>query len=54
MYMLTLKNYRNNARDSRDMVSARKLISKRVKKALHFRKVLEIEGFEVSKKWDVG
>ena len=27
------------------MVIARRLISKRVSKALHFRKVLEIEGF---------
>ena len=43
--------YRNNARDGPDMVSARKLISKRVTKALHFRKVLENEEFEVSKKW---
>ena len=33
------------------MVSTRRLISKRVTKALHFRKVLENEGFEVSKKW---
>ena len=29
---------RNNARDGRDMVSARRLISKRVTKALNFRK----------------
>ena len=41
---------RNNARDDRDMVSARRLISKRAKKALLFRKGLENEGFEVSKK----
>ena len=41
--------YRNNARYSRDMVSARMLISKRVTKALNFRKVLENEGFGVSK-----
>ena len=46
--------YRNNARDGRDMVSARRLISKRVKKALHLRKVLKNEGFEVSKKWTLG
>ena len=46
--------YRNNARDGRDIVSARRLISKRVTKALHFRKVLENEGFEVSKKWALG
>ena len=42
---------RNNARDDHDMVSARRIISKRVTKALHFRKVLENEGFEVYKKW---
>ena len=41
----------NNARHGRDMVSARRLISKCVTKALLFRKVLENEGFEVSKKW---
>ena len=46
--------YINNARDGRDMVSARKLISKRAKKALHFRIVLENEGFEVSKKRALG
>ena len=46
--------YRNNARDGRDMVIARRLISKRVTKALHFRKVLKNEGFEVSKKWAIG
>ena len=34
--------YGNNARDGRDMVSARRLISKRVTKALLLRKVLEI------------
>ena len=43
--------YANNARDGRDMISARRLISKRVTKALHFKKVLENEGFEVSRKW---
>ena len=36
------------------MVTARRLISKCVKKALHFRKVLENEGFKVSKKWTLG
>ena len=46
--------YGNNGRDDRDMVSARRIISKRMKKALHFRKVLENEGFEVSKKWALG
>ena len=46
--------YRNNARDGRDMVSARRLISKRVTKALLFRKVLENEVFEVSRKWSIG
>ena len=46
--------YKNNARDGRGMISARRLISKRVTKALHFRKVLENEGFEVSKKWTLG
>ena len=46
--------FRNNARDGRDMVSARRLTSKRVTKALHFRKVLKNEGFEVSKKWALG
>ena len=46
--------YTNNARDGRDMVSARRLISKRVTKALLLRKVLENEGFEVSKKWARG
>ena len=43
--------YRNNARDGRDKISARRLTSKRVTKALRFRKVLENEGSEVSKKW---
>ena len=43
--------YRNNARDGRDMISANRLISKNMKKALNFRKVLENEGFEVSEKW---
>ena len=42
---------RNNARDGRDMVSARRIITKWVTKALHFRKVLENEGLEASKKW---
>ena len=46
--------YRNNARDGREMVSARRLISKRVTKGLRFRKVLENEGFKVSKKWALG
>ena len=46
--------YRNNARDGRDMLGARSLISKRVTKALHFRKVLENESFEVSTKWTLG
>ena len=32
------------------MASARRLISKRVANALHFRKVLKNEGFEVSTK----
>ena len=36
------------------MVSSSRLISKRVTKALHFGKVLEIEGFEVYKKWALG
>ena len=43
--------YRNNARDGRYMVSARRLLSERVTKALHFTKVLKNEGFGVSKKW---
>ena len=43
--------YRNNARD---MVSARKLISKRATKALHFRKVLENKRFEVLESWALG
>ena len=43
--------YRNDARDGRDMVSARRLISKLGTKALNFRKVLENEGFEFPKKW---
>ena len=51
---LQYRMYRNNARDGRDIVSARRLISKRVTKALHFRKVLKNEGFEVSKKWAFG
>ena len=46
--------YRDNARDDRDMVSTRRLISKRVTKALHFRKLLENEGFGVSKMWTFG
>ena len=46
--------YRNSARDRRDIVNARKIISKRVTKTLHFRKVHKIEGFEVSKKWALG
>ena len=43
--------YTNNARDGRDVVSARRIISKRVTKASHFGKKLGNEGFEVSKKW---
>ena len=46
--------YRNNAGDGSEMVSARRLISKRVTKALYFRRVLENEGFEVSKKSALG
>ena len=46
--------YRNNARHVRDILSARRLISERATKALHFRKVLENEGFEFSKKWAFG
>ena len=46
--------YRNNAPDGRDVVRARRPISKRMTKTLHFRKVLENEGFEVSKKWGLG
>ena len=46
--------YRNNARDGHDTVSARRLIIKRATKTLHFRKVLENEGFEVSKNWAFG
>ena len=46
--------YINNARDGRFMVSARRLISKGVTKALHFLKVLENEGFENFKKWALG
>ena len=34
--------YRNNARGGRKLVSECRLISKRVTKALHFRKLLEI------------
>ena len=41
--------YTNKARDGREIFSARRLISKCVIKALHFRKMLENEGFEVSK-----
>ena len=44
----------NSARDGRDMVGARRLISKRVIKALLFRKVLKNEGFKVFKKWALG
>ena len=40
--------YRINARDGRDMVSAHRLMSKRVTKTIRSRKVLENEGFEVS------
>ena len=46
--------YRNNARDGRDMISARRLISKRVTKTSLFRRVLENEGFEVPKKRALG
>ena len=46
--------YKNNARDGCNMVSARRLISKSVTKVFHFRKVLENEGFEASKKWAIG
>ena len=46
--------YKNNARDGRDLVIARRLIIKRVTRALHFRKVLKNEGSEVSKKWAHG
>ena len=46
--------YKNNARDGRDMVSARRLISKHVTKALHFGKVLENEGFDISKNSTLG
>ena len=42
---------RNNAYDGRDMVSASRLISKRMSKALHFRKRAKSEGFEASKRW---
>ena len=45
---------RNNVRDGRNLVSANRLISKRVTKASHFRKVLENEGSEVSEKWALG
>ena len=44
----------NNARDGRDMVNARRLISERVTKALLFRKLLKNEGFKVNKKWALG
>ena len=46
--------YRNNARDGRNMVGTRRPVNKRVRKALHFRKVLENEGFEVSEKRALG
>ena len=46
--------YRNNARDAFDIASACRLISERVTKALHFRKVLKNESFEVSRKWALG
>ena len=46
--------YRSNVRDGRDMIKAGRLISKRVTKALHFKKVLKNEGFEISKKWALG
>ena len=46
--------YRSNARDGRDKAISRRLLSKRVTKALLFRKVLENVGFEVSKKWALG
>ena len=46
--------YGNDARYGRDMVIARRLISKGVTKASDFGKVLENEGFEVSKKWALG
>ena len=46
--------YKNNARDGRDMIKARRLISKRVKKAFHFKKVLKNELFEISKTWALG
>ena len=36
------------------MVSALRPISKCVKRALHFRKVLENEGFKVFEKWALG
>ena len=48
---LQKRMYRNNARIGRNMVSTRSLISKRVTKTLHFRKVFENGGFEVPKKW---
>ena len=51
---LQRRMYRNIARDVRHIAIARRLISKGVTKALHFRKVLENEGFEVSKKWTLG
>ena len=46
--------YKNNARDGRDTVIARRLISKRVTEALHFRKSAKSEGFEASRKWAFG
>ena len=46
--------YKNIAHDGRDIVCACILISKRVTKALHFRKVLENGFFGVSKKWALG
>ena len=46
--------YRNHARDGRNMINARRITSDRVTKALHFRKMLENEGFVVSKKCTFG
>ena len=43
--------YRSNTRNGLDLVSASRIISKRVTEELNFRKVLENEGFEVSKRW---
>ena len=42
--------YRSNAHDDCDMVGARRLSSKCMTKALHFRKVVENEGLELAKK----